>query len=111
MIIMGIIAMKSCLTPTMSLTTPCQLYNRKVEMTLFKDKDLDQHQHENISVAFIADSIASGLVMRETITEIKRALQEFGTGGSDRPAGNHPRVEPDCRHRMPQRGQGARTHL
>lgn len=53
------------------------LYNRKVEMTLFKDKDLDQHQHENISVAFIADSIASGLVMRETITEIKRRFKNL----------------------------------
>jgi hypothetical protein len=53
------------------------VYNRKVEMTLFKDKDLDQHQHENISVAFIADSIASGLVMRETITEIKKRFKNL----------------------------------
>lgn len=53
------------------------VYNRKVEMTLFKDKDLDKHQHENISVAFIADSIASGLVMRETITEIKRRFKNL----------------------------------
>lgn len=47
------------------------VYNRKVEMTLFKDKDLDQQQKQNISVAFIADSIASGLVMREVIDRIK----------------------------------------
>lgn len=47
------------------------VYNRKVEMTLFKDKDLDKIQHENITVAFIADSIASGLVMREVINKIK----------------------------------------
>lgn len=53
------------------------IYNRKVEMTLFKDKDLDKLQHENITVAFIADSIASGLVMRETITEIKRRFRNL----------------------------------
>lgn len=47
------------------------VYNRKVEMTLFKDKDLDKIQHENITVAFIADSIASGLVMREVIAKVK----------------------------------------
>jgi hypothetical protein len=47
------------------------IYNRKVEMTLFKDKDLDQRQKENIHVAFIADSIASGLVMKEVIERIK----------------------------------------
>ncbi len=46
------------------------VYNRKVEMTLFKDKDLDSQQHENIRVAFIADSIASGLVMKETIARV-----------------------------------------
>jgi hypothetical protein len=48
------------------------LYNRKVEMTLFKDKDLDQEQKENITVAFIADSIASGLVMKEVIQQVKK---------------------------------------
>ena len=53
------------------------VYNRKVEMTLFKDKDLDQHQHENITVAVIADSIASGLVMRETITEVKKRFKNL----------------------------------
>jgi len=47
------------------------IYNRKVEMTIFKDKDLDRQQRENISIAFIADSIASGLVMRETIERVK----------------------------------------
>jgi hypothetical protein len=47
------------------------VYNRKVEMTLFKDKDLDRLQKENITVAFIADSIASGLVMGEVIARIK----------------------------------------
>lgn len=46
------------------------VYSRKVEMTLFKDKDLDQQQHENITAAFIADSIASGLVMREVIEQV-----------------------------------------
>jgi len=46
------------------------VYSRKVEMTLFKDKDLDQQQHENITTAFIADSIASGLVMREVIEQV-----------------------------------------
>lgn len=47
------------------------IYNRKVEMTLFKDKDLDKRQKEKIRVAFIADSIASGLVMKEVIERIK----------------------------------------
>lgn len=47
------------------------VFSRKVEMTLFKDKDLNKIQHENITVAFIADSIASGLVMREVINKIK----------------------------------------
>jgi hypothetical protein len=46
------------------------VYNRKVELTLFKDKDLDQQQREKIGVAFIADSIASGLVMKEVIAKI-----------------------------------------
>ncbi len=47
------------------------VFSRKVEMTLFKDKDLNKIQHENITVAFVADSIASGLVMREVINKIK----------------------------------------
>ena len=47
------------------------VYNRKVEMTIFKDKDLDADQRENIHVAFLADSIASGLVMKETIDQVK----------------------------------------
>jgi hypothetical protein len=46
------------------------VYSRKVEMTLFKDKDLDQQQHEKITTALIADSIASGLVMREVIEQV-----------------------------------------
>jgi hypothetical protein len=53
------------------------VYNRKVEMTLFKDKDLDQEQKENIAVAFIADSIASGLVMKEVITRIKERFDHI----------------------------------
>jgi hypothetical protein len=51
------------------------IYNRKVEMTLFKDKDLDKSQKEDITVAFIADSIASGLVMKETIERIKERFE------------------------------------
>jgi hypothetical protein len=47
------------------------VFNRTVEFTLFKDKDLDRQQKENISVAFIADSVASGLVMKEVIARIK----------------------------------------
>jgi hypothetical protein len=46
------------------------VYNRKVELGIFKDKDLDKVQKEKITVAFIADSIASGLVMKEVITRI-----------------------------------------
>jgi|SRR5271157_294935 len=53
------------------------VYNRKVEMTLFKDKDLDKQQRENISVAFITDSIASGLVMKETIERVKERFDQI----------------------------------
>jgi hypothetical protein len=53
------------------------MYSRKVEMTLFKDKDLDQQQHENITTAFIADSIASGLVMREVIEQVYRRFHHI----------------------------------
>lgn len=47
------------------------IYNRTVEMTLFKDKDLEPVQKENITVAFFADSIASGLVMKEVIARVR----------------------------------------
>lgn len=47
------------------------IFNRSVEFSLFKDKDLDHQQKENISVAFIADSIASGLVLKEVILKVK----------------------------------------
>lgn len=47
------------------------VYNRKVELGIFKDKDLDKGQKEKISIAFIADSIASGLVMKEVIARVK----------------------------------------
>jgi len=53
------------------------VYNRKVEMTLFKDKDLDRQQRENISVAFLADSIASGLVMKEVIARVKERFDRI----------------------------------
>ena len=53
------------------------VYNRKVEMTIFKDKDLNQPQHDNVKVAFIADSIASGLVMKEVITRIKERFRNL----------------------------------
>lgn len=53
------------------------LYNRKVEFTIFKDKDLDEHQRENIAVAFIADSIASGIVMREVIAKVKERFDHI----------------------------------
>lgn len=53
------------------------VYNRKVEMTLFKDKDLNQPQHDDVHVAFIADSIASGLVMKEVITRIKERFRNL----------------------------------
>jgi hypothetical protein len=48
------------------------VYNRKVELGIFKDKDLDLVQHDNITAAFIADSIASGLVMKEVISHIRK---------------------------------------
>lgn len=53
------------------------VYNRKVEMTLFKDKDLDRLQHEQIAVAFIADSIASGLVLKEVIERVKARFENL----------------------------------
>jgi hypothetical protein len=53
------------------------VYNRTVELTLFKDKDLDRQQKENISVAFLADSIASGLVMKEVITRVKERFEHL----------------------------------
>jgi hypothetical protein len=53
------------------------VYNRKVELTLFKDKDLDSEQHKNITVAFIADSIASGLVMKEVIDRVEERFDHL----------------------------------
>lgn len=53
------------------------VYNRKVEFTLFKDKDLDQQQRRNITVAFIADSIASGLVMKEVIIKVQERFEHI----------------------------------
>lgn len=53
------------------------VFNRSVEFTLFKDKDLDRQQKENISVAFIADSIASGLVMKEVIAKIQERFKHI----------------------------------
>jgi hypothetical protein len=53
------------------------VYNRKVELGLFKDKDLDKTQREKISVAFIADSIASGLVMKEVISRVKERFERL----------------------------------
>jgi len=51
------------------------IFSRSVEFSLFKDKDLDHQQKENISVAFIADSIASGLVMKEVITKVRERFE------------------------------------
>lgn len=53
------------------------IYNRKVEMTLFKDKDLDPAQKKNMRVAVVADSIASGLVMREVIRTIHARFERI----------------------------------
>lgn len=53
------------------------VYQRKVELGIFKDKDLDKQQHENITAAFIADSIASGLVMKEVIAKIKERFNRI----------------------------------
>ncbi|MEJ5202716.1 MAG: hypothetical protein WHV66_10840 [Anaerolineales bacterium] len=53
------------------------VYKRKVELGIFKDKDLDRQQHENITAAFIADSIASGLVMKEVIAKIKERFSRI----------------------------------
>ena len=53
------------------------VYNRTVELTLFKDKDLDQAQKKNIAVAFLADSIASGLVMKEVVTRVSERFENL----------------------------------
>ncbi|MCX6055367.1 MAG: hypothetical protein NTZ74_10740, partial [Chloroflexi bacterium] len=53
------------------------VYNRTVELTLFKDKDLDHQQKENIRVAFLADSIASGLVMKEVIARVSERFENL----------------------------------
>ena len=53
------------------------VYNRTVELTLFKDKDLDQTQKENIAVAFLADSIASGLVMKEVVARVNERFENL----------------------------------
>lgn len=53
------------------------VYSRTVELTIFKDKDLDLHQKENIAVAFFADSIASGLVMKEVISRVKERFEHL----------------------------------
>ncbi len=53
------------------------VYNRKVEMTIFKDKDLDKIQHELVTDAFLADSIASGLVMKEVIVRVKERFEKL----------------------------------
>ena len=53
------------------------VFNRTVELTLFKDKDLDLQQKENIAVAFFADSIASGLVMKEVIDRVKERFENL----------------------------------
>ncbi len=55
------------------------VYNRKVEMTIFKDKDLDKIQKDHISIAFLADSIASGLVMKEVIARVKERFDQIDT--------------------------------
>jgi hypothetical protein len=53
------------------------VYNRTVELTIFKDKDLDVSQKENIAVAFFADSIASGLVMREVVARVRERFENL----------------------------------
>jgi hypothetical protein len=53
------------------------VYNRAVELTLFKDKDLDRQQKDNIKVAFLADSIASGLVMKEVIARVSERFENL----------------------------------
>lgn len=53
------------------------VYNRKVEMTLFKDKDLDPQQKQNIRIAFLADSIASGMVLKEVIAKVQQRFDQL----------------------------------
>lgn len=53
------------------------VYNRTVELTIFKDKDLDVAQKEKIAVAFFADSIASGLVMKEVVSRVRERFENL----------------------------------
>ncbi len=53
------------------------VYSRTVELTIFKDKDLEPQQKDNIAVAFFADSIASGLVMREVIARVRERFENL----------------------------------
>ena len=53
------------------------VYNRKVELTVFKDADLNRGQKERISMAFIADSISSGMVMREVIERVRERFDHL----------------------------------
>lgn len=84
------------------------VYNRAVELTLFKDKDLDQHQKENIAVAFLADSIASGLVMKEVIIRVKERFENLRQVEVIAPLATirglcrivHAEIPPNCRVRV-----------
>jgi hypothetical protein len=53
------------------------VYSRSVELTIFKDKDLGAEQKEKIAVAFFADSIASGLVMKEVISRVRERFENL----------------------------------
>ncbi len=54
----------------MSSIVQSRSITEKLSWKYLKTKDLDKVQKEKITVAFIADSIASGLVMKEVITRI-----------------------------------------
>lgn len=86
------------------------VYNRKVELALFKDKDLNGEQHDNIRVAFIADSIASGLVMKEVIARVKERFDRIQHVEVVAPLAT---IRGLCRLARTENGQtsGARVHV
>jgi hypothetical protein len=75
------------------------VYNCSVEITLFKDKDLEPKQKENISIAFFADSIASGLVMKEVIARVREHFENLQCVDLIAPLATNPRAVPDCPYR------------
>jgi len=46
------------------------IYNRRVQLTIFKDKDLTTAQKKKVKIAWIGDSIASGNIMMNLLNKL-----------------------------------------